>query len=187
MAAPAGDGAQTSLLSKALAVLAVLLGLSLSVDTDSLFPLLRGGETAADIVRRSREYERQVIANDALENEVEFLATREGGTWAVYRYLGLVAPGQHAGRVVEAPLPAPAPLTQPQRVRRWIVATEECGAQFMRALGETALCYARWRPLDGAPNPGNEGSRGVSKTQAPGLGGGAGASARPTSFPVAPP
>ncbi|MBU0609778.1 MAG: hypothetical protein KKI08_17965 [Armatimonadetes bacterium] len=157
------------------------------MDTDSLFPLLRGGETAADIVRRSREYERQVIANDALENEVKFLATREGGKWAVYRYLGLVEPGQHAGRVVEASPPAPVPLTQPQRVRRWIVATEERGAQFMRGLGETALCYARWRPLDGTANPGNEGSRGVSKTQARGLKGGAGASASPTSFPAAPP
>lgn len=178
MAGPVG-GPRSSLLRKALPALAVLLGLSICVDTNSLFPLLRGGETAADIVRRSEEYRQQVIANEALANEVRYLATRAGGKWAVYRYLGLVERGQRAGRLVESAPTAPRPLTQPQRMRRWIAATEEYGAQFTRGLGQTIACYAGLRPLDHPPGQRNAAPPEVSKKREAGIGGKAGASAAP--------
>jgi hypothetical protein len=186
MAVPAGEGVRSPLLRKALPVLAILLGLSISIDMNSFFPLLRGGETAADIVRRSHEHQRQVIADDALENEVRYLATRAGGKWAVYRYLGLVAPGQQAGRLVESAPTAPSPLTQPQRMRKWILATEEYGAQLMRGLGETALCYAGWRPLDEPPGQSNEAPGKLSKKPASGIAGSAEAAAGVGSSPAPP-
>jgi len=187
MAIPAREGARSSLLRKALPVLAILLGLSISVDTDSFFPLLRGGETAADIVRRSHEHQRQVIANDALEAEVHYLATRAGGKWAVYRYAGLVEPGQHAGRLVEAAPDALRPLTRPQRMRQWIVSTEEYGARLMRGLGETTLCYAGWRPLDSPPSQSNETPDPLSKKPQSGPTSSVGASASAAPLPASSP
>ncbi len=177
MADPAEEGAKLPFLRQALPVLAILLGLTLSVDTDSFFPVARGAETAADLVRRSVEYRRTLAANDALEAEVRYLGTRQGGKWAVYRYLGLVEPGQQAGRVVEAPPPEPAALTRPQRMRNWIVTTEEYGAQLLQGLWQTLACYADWRPLDLPPAERNPVGGGVSKETE--IGGHAGATISP--------
>jgi len=188
MAGPAGQGPRSPLLRKALPVLAILLGLSFSIDTDSLFPLLRGGETTATILSRSQYYQRLIVSNDALEAQVQYLGTREGGKWAVYRYQGLVEPGQQVGRVVEAPAVAPAPLSQAQRMRNWIAATEDYGAQVVHGLWQMALCYSGWRPLDQPPTGRNAGAADVSNTA--GTGGnssaGAGGNQQPPPSPSPP-
>lgn len=149
MAGPPNEREATSpLLRRAIPVLAILLGLSVSVDFDSLDPLRQGVEVSRNIVHRSASYRQQVAANDALAGEVAYLQTPEGGRFAVYRYRGLVAPGQQVGRVVEPPVPAPEALTQPDRVRRWIARAEERSAAVVREWVEIARCYAGCRPPD---------------------------------------
>lgn len=146
-----------------LRTLLILLGLSLSLDTHSLFPFTQGLQLSADIVRRSYEYHREIVANDALEAEIRFLQTAEGARWAVFRYLGLVKPGQEVGRVEPPAAPVPQPMAQPHRVRGWITNVEESGAQTLLSLGETLACYGDLRPLDQAPPPRNELAGALSK------------------------
>lgn len=152
MAGPPNEReAPPPLLRRAIPVLAILLGLSVSLDLDSLDPLRQGVDVSRDIVHRSAQYRQQVAANDALAGEVAYLQTPAGGRWAVYRYRGLVPPGQQVGRIVEAPPPAPEPLTQPERFRRWITGVEERSAAVVREWVQIARCYAGCRPLDQPP------------------------------------
>lgn len=165
------------MLRHALPVLAILLGLSISIDTDSLFPLLRGGETAADIVRRSQEYRRLVAANNALQSEVDYLRTRDGAKWAVFRSLGLVERGQQVGRLVEAPAPPAPVLSKQEQMRNWIVATEEYNAQLLRGAAQVLGCYAGIRPLDQVSENCNRAPAALSKKTVSGLKGKAQATA----------
>jgi cell division protein FtsB len=149
MAAPVREGEGRPWAGpRLLTLLAILLGLSLSLDARLLFPLVRGLQVSSDIVRQSREYHRQVAANDALAAEVAFLRTRAGARWAVYRYLGLVKPGQQVGRVVEEEAAESGPLSHQERVQAWIRTTEEAGARLLREWGRILGCYAGLRAPD---------------------------------------
>lgn len=164
MAAAVGEGTGRPPVSRRLlTIVAILLGLSLSLDTRTLFPLVRGMDASEGLVRQSQEYRRQVAANDALEAEVAFLRTRAGAEWAVHRYLGLVKPGQEVGRVVETPAAAPRLQSRPERMQAWIAAQKEGGARALREVGQTALCYAGLRPPDRPPDTRNGAAEQLSK------------------------
>lgn len=163
-ASPATVNRKPPLIRVALAWSAVgLLALMLKLGPRPSWPELRGLRVSADIVRQSQELDRQIKANQALEQEIAFLKTDAGKQWAVYRYLGMVAPGQEAGRLIETPQAAPKLLTGPQRVRAWVDYKQRNATSALQELGQVLSCYAGTRPLDQSPNRRNPQDSGLSK------------------------
>jgi hypothetical protein len=146
--------------------LAVLLGLSLSVGWDSLFPLQQGLQRADDVVRLQRKRLELRHQNAVLASEVQFLATPEGAR-AELRRRGKLLPGQHQGKIVVTRPPAPPPPSGPERRRRLVSGAEERAAQRLQDWGEAVACYAARGVVDEPQEPGNYAPVPVSKAAKP--------------------
>jgi hypothetical protein len=144
------------------AYLAVVLGLSLSVGWDSLFPLQQGLQRADDVVRLQRKRLELRHQNAVLASELQFLATAEGAR-AELRRRGKLLPGQHQGKIVVTRPPGPPPPSGPERLRRLVSGAEERAAQRLQDWGEAVACYAARGVMDGPQEPGNYAPASVSK------------------------
>jgi hypothetical protein len=172
---PEGKG-DKPLVGRFVTVLAILLGLSLSVSPDSFFPLARSLQLSSDLVNRSEKYKGLKASNDAIEGEVRFRGRPEGRK-SKLRENGQVSPGQHKAHIVETPPAARGPLTRSQRVQGWISTTEEHVGHALSDFWEMWRCYAGLRPLDQPSGARNQNAVPLSNQAKP---------ARPAAPKVAP-
>lgn len=140
-----------------------LIGLGLSLGTRFFRPVARGMQVSRSIIADSCEYQRRIKNNEALAAEVAYLKTAQGTEWAVYKYTGMVKPGQSVGQVGVEPTPAVTPPDQPHRFRNWINQQRVSSARNLHCLGEVLLCFFKLRPLDQPPKACNDGQSSLSK------------------------
>lgn len=140
-----------------------LIGLGLSLGTRFFRPTARGIQVASSIVVDSCEYERRIKNNDALAGEVAYLKTAQGTEWAVYKYTGMVKPGQSVGQVVVEPAPPVATPDKSPRFRNWITQQRLGSARRLHCAGEVLLCFFKLRPLDQPPKVCNDKQASLSK------------------------
>ncbi len=140
-----------------------VLVLLLSLGGNLVRPLWRGLSVSAGIVQGAAKLQQQRLANDALEAELAFLKSEEGKRWAAWRYLGMVPPGWHVGRIVEGAAPVEEELTRPQRIQAWLGAARERSARQLRQAGEVLRAYCGRRELDSPVESRNQMGSPVSK------------------------
>lgn len=140
-----------------------LIGLVLSLGTRFFRPVARGMQVSRSIIADSSEYQRRIKNNEALAAEVAYLKTAQGTEWAVYKYTGMVKPGQSVGQVVVEPAPPVTPPDQSHRFRNWINQQRISSARNLHCFGEVLLCFFKLRPLDHPPKACNEGRSSLSK------------------------
>lgn len=137
--------------------------LALTLGTNLFRPTLHGLQLSAEIVQRSREYQRQIRNNNALAQENAYLRTEPGKQWAVRRYTGMVRPGETVGQVVEETAVATPAGTAVERFWEWETRLEAYGTRRWRELVAVLACYGGLRPEDRSPNERNPGKRALSK------------------------